>query len=185
MGYPTFTFETDDEQFVPGSFENLNERLGEEMDVMRFLINEVWYNRARLNVQSLSMDGDSIELSVDNLGRASTTNATLQYLDADGMMVWNSSNFGVNATNSTTLSVDAANLSMIDGGTFALNYQVRVIESSRWVNEPMEGVEITIEESEETSFLIGYGLFNPLSLMACFIAVAAIANERKETDEEA
>ena len=34
MGYPTFTFETDDEQFVPGSFENLNERLGEEMDVM-------------------------------------------------------------------------------------------------------------------------------------------------------
>jgi hypothetical protein len=185
MGYPTFTFETDDEQFVPGSFENLNERLGEEMDVMRFLINEVWYNRARLDIQSLSTDGDSIDLSVDNLGRASTTNATLQYLDANGMMVWNSSTFGVNATNSTTLSLDAANLSMMDGGTFALNYQVRVIESSRWVNEPLEGVEITIEESEETSFLIGYGLFNPLSLMACFIAVAAVANERKETDEEA
>lgn len=185
MGYPTFTFETDDEQFVPGSFENLNERLGEEMDVMRFLINNVWYNRARLNVQSLLIDGDSIDVSVDNLGHASTTNASLQYLDANGMMVWNSSTFGVNATNSTTLSLDAANLSMIDGGTFALNYQVRVIESSRWVNEPLDGVEIVIEESEETSFLIGYGLFNPLSLMACFIAIAAVANERKDLDEAA
>jgi len=28
MGFPTFTFETDDEQFVPGSFENLNELRG-------------------------------------------------------------------------------------------------------------------------------------------------------------
>ena len=32
MGYPSLTFETDDEQFVPASFEALNERLGEEMD---------------------------------------------------------------------------------------------------------------------------------------------------------
>jgi len=31
MGFPTFTFETDDEQFVPGSVEALNERLAEEL----------------------------------------------------------------------------------------------------------------------------------------------------------
>ena len=48
MGFPTFTFETDDEQFVPGSFENINDRLAEEMDVMRYLIENVWYWRARL-----------------------------------------------------------------------------------------------------------------------------------------
>ncbi len=60
-----------------------------------------------------------------------------------------------------------------------------MVESSRWVNEPLDGIEILIEASEETSFLIGYGLFNPLSLMACFIAIAAVANEREHMDEEA
>ena len=30
MGYPTFTFETDDEQFLLGTLEPLSERLGEE-----------------------------------------------------------------------------------------------------------------------------------------------------------
>jgi hypothetical protein len=33
--------------------------------------------------------------------------------------------------------------------------------------------------------LIGYGLFNPVTLMACFVAVAAVANERKELEDEA
>lgn len=185
MGYPTFTFETDDEQFVPGSFENLNDRLGEEMDVMRFLINDVWYWRARLSVQSLSMSQDSITLTVDNGARASTANATLQYFDADGMLLWNSSFFGVNASSSNTTSLDATNLSMVDGGTFALNYQVRVVDSARWVNEPVEGIEVQIDGEEETSFLIGYGLFNPVTLMACFVAVAAVANERKELEDVA
>jgi hypothetical protein len=74
---------------------------------------------------------------------------------------------------------------MVDGGTFALNYQVRVVDSARWVNEPVEGIEVQIDEEEETSFLIGYGLFNPVTLMACFVAVAAVANERKELEDEA
>ncbi len=185
MGYPTFTFETDDEQWLLGTAEALSDRLGEELNVMRYLIDNVWSWRARLSVQSLVVDGDNIDLSVNNPARTSTANATLQYLDADGMMMWNSSNFGVNATNSTTLRLDAGNLSMVDGGSFALNYQVRVVESSWWVNEPLDGIEILIEASEETSFLIGYGLFNPLSLMACFIAIAAVANEREHMDEEA
>ena len=41
MGFPTFTFETDDEQFIPGSFQDLNDRLDEELDVMRYLIENV------------------------------------------------------------------------------------------------------------------------------------------------
>ena len=39
--------------------------------------------------------------------------------------------------------------------------------------------------SEDTSFLIGYGVFNPLTLMAGFIAVAAVANERENGKDEA
>jgi hypothetical protein len=84
MGYPTFTFETDDEQWLLGTVEALSERLGEELDVMRYLIQNVWYWRARLVVDSLEVKDGKVHLSVSNLGRASTSNATLAYLDEDG-----------------------------------------------------------------------------------------------------
>jgi hypothetical protein len=101
------------------------------------------------------------------------------------MLLWNSSLFAVNASSTNTTSLDATNLSMVEGGTFSLSYQVRVIDAARWVTEPVEGVEVQFDEEKEPSFLIGYGLFNPLTLMACFIAVAAVANERRELEDEA
>ena len=79
MGYPTFTFETDDEQWLLGTVEALSERLGEELDVMNYLIENVWYWRARLVVDSLEVEDGKVHLSVSNLGRASTSNATLVY----------------------------------------------------------------------------------------------------------
>ena len=48
-------------------FENINDRLAEEMDVMRFLIQNVWYWRARLDVQSITSD-DDVALEVVNNG---------------------------------------------------------------------------------------------------------------------
>ena len=95
MGFPTFTFETDDEQFIPGSFENLNDRLEEEMDVMRYLINNVWYWRARLDVRELQVSSDDITLNVVNHGQASTSNATIQYIDSAGEVLWTSENTSV------------------------------------------------------------------------------------------
>ena len=86
MGYPTFTFETDDEQFVPGSFEALNERLGEEMDVMRYLIDNVWFWRARLVVDSITVSGSQVEVQIQNQGHASAVNATLQQVLDDGQV---------------------------------------------------------------------------------------------------
>ena len=56
MGYPTFTFETDDEQWLLGTVEALSERLGEELDVMNYLIENVWYWRARLVVDSIEVE---------------------------------------------------------------------------------------------------------------------------------
>ena len=79
MGYPTFTFETDDEQWLLGTVEALSERLGEELDVMNYLIENVWYWRARLVVDSLEVEDGKVHLSVSTLGRASTSNATLVY----------------------------------------------------------------------------------------------------------
>jgi hypothetical protein len=41
---------------------------------------------------------------------------------------------------------------------------------------------LEIVENEESNFLIGYGIFNPVSMIACFVMVAAFAQryERKE-----
>jgi len=83
MGYPTFTFETDDEQFLLGTVEALSDRLGEELDVMRYLIQDVWYWRARLVADSLEVEDGKVHLSVSNLGRASTSNATLLYFEGE------------------------------------------------------------------------------------------------------
>ena len=182
MGYPTFTFETDDEQFVPGSFENLNDRLGEEMDVMRYLISNVWSWRARLDVQSLQVSNEEISIDVTNHGQASTSNTSLQYVDPTGNAIWQSDYFSVNATNSSMVTLDATNLSLTSDGTWELYYQVRVVDSSRWVSEPINSSVLEIVENEESNFLIGYGIFNPVSMIACFVMVAAFAQryERKE-----
>jgi hypothetical protein len=183
MGYPTFTFETDDEQFVPGSFENLNDRLGEEMDVMRYLISNVWYWRARLDVQSLEISDDEISIDVANQGQASSSNTTLRYVDTNGNSLWESNSFGVNATNSSMISLDAKNLSLTTDGSWELYYQIRVVDSARWVSEPINSSVLVMVENEESNFLIGYGLFNPVTLIAGFAAIAAFV-QREESDEE-
>ena len=152
MGFPTFTFETDDEQWLPGTTEPLSSRLGEEMDVMRYLITNTWYWRARLSVTSFEYSGDSIELKVDNLGRASTSNATVQYIDG-GEVMWTSELFSVNATNSSHVHLDASNLSLTDHGHFELYYQKRVIDSSMWVNESIPEEIIQISDTEDKGWL--------------------------------
>ena len=182
MGYPTFTFETDDEQFVPGSFENLNERLGEEMDVMRYLISNVWYWRARLDVISMEIDDDLITLDISNHGQASTSNATLQHLDSTGEVTWTSSVFSVNATNTSLIEIDSSNLSLEEDGSWQLYYQIRVIDSARWVTESI-GVEPLIVVEEETSnLLIGYGLFNPITIIGA-LAVVSLFKKDEQNDE--
>ncbi|MGA0240390.1 MAG: M14 family metallopeptidase [Poseidonia sp.] len=188
MGFPTFTFETDDEQFVPGSFENLNERLGEEMDVMRYLINKVWYWRARLDVQSLEISQDSIELTVFNHGMASTSNASLEYLNEVGDVVWASPLFGVNATNSSTVQFDVKASTFVQGGSWNLNYQKRVINASVWVNESVEHEPRYVDDDGEDRFLIGFGVFNPVSTLLAMVGVSAWLQRRNGLqidDEEA
>ena len=123
MGYPTFTFETDDEQFLLGTIEPLSQRLGEELDVMIYLIENVWYWRARLVVESIEINGDEIDANVINLGRASTSNVTLHYSDSSGQVLWSSSLFGVNATNHTKITLDARNLTLIEDGNWSIHYQ--------------------------------------------------------------
>ena len=172
MGYPTFTFETDDEQFVPGSFEALNERLGEEMDVMRYLIDNVWFWRARLVVDSITMSGSQVEVQIQNQGHASAVNATLQQVLDDGQVIWESNKFVLNASSEATFTFDVSQ-DIEETGNWRINYPVRVIDSARWVNETLN-ITAEIIEEEDSGFLLGFGIFHPLTTVISLIGVAII-----------
>jgi len=180
MGFPCFTFETDDEQFLLGTAEELSSRLSTELDVMRYLISNVWFWRARLHVNSLDLDvGDKITLDVTNLGHASTSNASVQYVDSEGVELWTSANFSVNATNSTLAVLPADNLTLVDGGVFQLYYQKRVIDASIWVNESINQSAIDITVPDDSGWL---PFASPMwSILA--IGLAGLRrNERFRTD---
>lgn len=190
MGFPTFTFETDDEQWLLGTVEQLSSRLGEELDVMEYLISNVWYWRARLDVQSIEISDNQLTLDIQNHGYATTNNASLQYLDNNGDLLWASPFFSVNATNTSVQTFDADGIEFSDEGMWNLNYQKRIIESSQWINETVTPKSMVLPEEDEGSFLIGYGIFHPLSIIVGFIAVANVLNQRPlepqkkaETDE--
>ena len=174
MGYPTFTFETDDEQFLLGTVEALSDRLAEEMDVMRYLINNVWYWRARLVVEEMEIGENQINARVMNHGHASTSNATFHYINAQREVLWHSENFGVNATNESILVLDSGNLSLIDDGYWSIHYQKRVIDASQWVEEPISDSIISTENQE--------GKFTPAPSISILLValVAATILRRKE-----
>ena len=175
MGYPTFTFETDDEQFLLGTIESLSDRLSEELDVMRYLIQNVWYWRARLVFEKIEITNNQISVEVSNLGHSSTANATLNYYNYDGELLWNSENFGVNATNHSKIIIDANNLSLSSDGFWSVTYQKRVVDSSQWVEESINQSAIIILNSGSEEFLPAPSLFTYL----ISIISAAFAKKKK------
>ena len=180
MGFPCFTFETDDEQFLLGTAEELSSRLSTELDVMRYLISNVWFWRARLNVNSLDLDvGDKMTLDVTNLGHASTSNASVQYVDSDGVELWTSANFSVNATNSTLAVLPVDNLTLVDGGVFQLYYQKRVIDASIWVNESINQSAIDITVPDDSGWL---PFASPMWVILAIGLAGLRRNERFHTD---
>ena len=183
MGFPTFTFETDDEQFVPGTFEDVNDRLAEEMDVMRYLIENVWHWRARLVVESVSIEEGELTLDITNHGQASTANASLEYHSETNEVLWSSPLFGVNATNHSVVSFPFEQSVLKSTGTWNLNYQKRVINAATWVNESVdENTSVTVVEADDR-MLTGAGLFNPVSVIIGMIGVALLT--RRENSPEA
>ena len=172
MGFPTFTFETDDEQFLLGTVEALSDRLGEELDVMRYLVQNIWHWRARLVVTSFEITDNGIVADVSNLGHASTSNATFHYSDSSGNLLWHSENFGVNATNQSEITIGIKNLSLVGDGIWTVHYQKRVIDSSTWVEELIDESIIMINSS-------GKGLLPAPSLFIYFLSIITAAISRK------
>ena len=180
MGFPTFTFETDDEQWLLGTIEPLSDRLGEELDVMKYLIDNVWYWRARLTIEEITIEDDVVNFDVVNDGRASTRNATLQYLNEEtDEILWQSDNFTVNITSRISVSTNGFDY---DNGAWRLSYQKRIINSAQWVNETVDESLVSIIEVEDDSFLLGYGLFNPLSMIMALSVVAILKPELSEVE---
>ena len=77
-------------------------------------------------IGQIPISNDIVSVEVDNLGQASTINATVQYVGSGGQVEWTSSPFTVNATNTTTIDLDSSNLSYSGDGMWQLYYQVRV-----------------------------------------------------------
>ena len=195
MGFPTFTFETDDEQWAPGTVEPLSDRLGEELEVMQYLISNVWHWRARLHIHDLVIDDDSISATVVNNARASTSNATLWWVpegvDTNNLSVTNelfdefnrsftlSSEeavmigdfFAVNATNTTDISFNTPE-GVSEDGIFLLVYQKRVIDSSMAVVEVVHDDEISNTPTEDDEWLGGWGIFDPTGFLLALLAAA-------------
>jgi hypothetical protein len=149
---------------------------------MRYLIDNVWYWRARLDIRSIDISGDMLALDVGNEGQASTSNATLQYLGSNGEVTWTSSTFSVNASNASIVDIDSSNLTLDDGGSWQLYYQVRVIDASRWVSEPTDIEAFISTTDESSSLLIGYGLFNPIAIIGALAVVSLF--KKDEQDEQ-
>lgn len=121
---------------------------------------------------------DEVTFSVDNLGHASTENATLHYLDSAGEVVWHSpDNFSVNASNSSLVTLSIRDLELVDGGSWEIHYQKRVIDSATWVSEPVWDEIIKVVDGGGKGFLPAPGIL--ISLLAAF--GAAFASERRET----
>ena len=175
MGFPCFTFETDDEQFLLGSIQSVSDRLSLELEVMRYLISNVWYWRARLSVDSLVVEDGYVDLSVTNLGRASTVNATVHYVNEAGEVLWHSDNFSVNASNHTEARLDASDLVMTIGGHFELHYQKRVIDAALWINEPINESVVTVKEGSD-------GLLPAPSLVLNLLCVLVAASRARRTE---
>ena len=150
MGFPTFTFETDDEQFLLGTVEPLSERLDEELDVMTYLVENVWYWRARLQVDMIQIQNSNLRLNIDNLGHATTRNATLIQTDGDGSVIWESTNFTVNASSNAVIDLGFYPEGSENIGNWSLYYQKRVIDSSAWVTESVEREKIDVKTGKSS-----------------------------------
>ena len=124
------------------------------------------------------MSDSQLTLEVQNNGHATTNNASLQYLDSNGEILWGSPLFSVNATNSTVQTFYVNGMDFSKDGNWNLNYQKRIIESSQWVNESFTPDSLLLSGEDESSFLTGYGIFHPLSIIVGFIAVANVLNQR-------
>lgn len=98
-----------------------------------------------MNVKSIELRQGDILIDVENLGHATTRNATLVQMTDSGEVLWESTNFTVNATSVTSENIGPYWGETVQDGEWFLRYQKRVIDSSKWVTESVESDRILVE----------------------------------------
>ncbi|MGB1858109.1 MAG: hypothetical protein ACPHK7_00005, partial [Candidatus Thalassarchaeaceae archaeon] len=105
-----------------------------------------------------------------------TSNATFHYLNSNGDLLWVSENFGVNATNNSEVTLNTKNLTLVDDGIWAVHYQKRVIDSSKWVEELID-ISVISDNSDSKSLLPAPSLF--IYLLSILTAAVSRKNNSK------
>ena len=78
----------------------------------------------------------------------------------------------LNASSEETFRFDTS-IELGKTGSWRINYPIRVIDSARWVNETLN-LTAEIIEQEDNGFLLGFGIFHPLTAVISLIGVAII-----------
>ena len=170
MGYPTFTFETDDEQFALGTVEPVSSRLAEELSVMVQLIENVWYWRAT-GGQLLSVTEDSVRLDVTNLD--------MPRLRMRRCATSMGRTFGWTSSDVRDQCHQHVLVDLLRGhrdprrGPVGLSYQKRFIDAAQWVNESINSTRIQVADGASGRALAPNAF--PLSGSLSVIAVVAVA----------
>jgi hypothetical protein len=168
---------------------------------MKYLISNVYFWRARLNVSDFALSDSSISATVVNHGLSTTSNASLWWFPEEtnfseinfaennefnstiidgnrsfsfrkGGGIMLGEIFSVNASNSTDIEFYKPN-EIGDGGTFMLIYQKRVIDVSQVVFEVINSDDISFaEQVEDEYWLGGWGMFDPFSMIFAMLAAA-------------
>jgi hypothetical protein len=102
-------------------------------------------------------------------------------VDSDGEVAWTSTLFTVNQSNSTVAIFDASNLSYSNDGFWQLYYQKRVVDAAKWVTEPLDINATILSEDVDSSFLIGYGLFSPTTILAGLVVISLLRDEEEDS----
>ena len=122
-----------------------------------------------------------IKADITNLGHASTSNATFHYLNSNGDLLWVSENFGVNATNNSEVTLNTKNLTLVDDGIWAVHYQKRVIDSSKWVEELID-ISV-ISDNSDSNLSIYYQSSPAPSLFIYLLSILTAAVSRKNNSK--
>ena len=144
---------------------------------MKYLIENAKLWRAHLSTEQLQIENNVLTSQIANKGHASTMNATLVASNSNGEIVWESASFSVNATNSTSVRFNVPANATSKDIRWSFEYQVRVVEVSRYVTESISSDTLKIIEQKEDNFLIGYGVFNVVTTTLIIVAVAVFVRD--------
>ena len=176
---PSWTFEVDDEQFVPVSGEAISQRLQPIFECYMFLMKEAisgkWWPRVNvtgLKVKDESGDGFTAQFVINNTGYVDVVNGTATLEIGKKSFV---SNFSVGQFNESTLNITVpGDWEGKHDITLTLDYTKMVVNGSA----PLSTVYESTVDIEDDSFLVSFG-GDFVCVIVCVVPVWTVRNNVK------